>query len=236
VKSAVSIHEEVRVKEQNLERFLCYDRYLRHAFRLLLFDGSRTISDYENLHLGEVSGLASGAYQISNSSATYADLTLEQALLEFADDPANPPVVRVTKHFLFGPTPEGCEVSCDFRLTLSATLRRPVAIGVESVINLLAPTEPDRFFETLEGPRNLRLSGALPGPVLRVRDGWQRLRVTLHAPQTEEFWITPIESVSESEGGFERVYQGSQILAFWRPNLTSHTSFSGRLVWRVEAI
>ena len=158
------------------------------------------------------------------------------ARAEFADDPANPPVVRVTKHFLFGPTPEGCEVSCDFRLTLSATLRRPVAIGVESVINLLAPTEPDRFFETLEGPRNLRLSGALPGPVLRVRDGWQRLRVTLHAPQTEEFWITPIESVSESEGGFERVYQGSQILAFWRPNLTSHTSFSGRLVWRVEAI
>lgn len=236
VKNAVSIHEKVQVKEPNLERFLCYDRYLRHAFRLLLFDGSRSISDYENLHLGEVSGIAAGAYQICNSSTTYADLVLEQPLLEFADDPANPPVVSVTKHFLFGPAPHGCEVSCDFRLTLSATLRRPVAIGLESVINLLAPTEPDRFFETPEGPRNLRYTGALPGPLLRVQDGWQKLRVTLHAPNIQEFWVTPIESVSESEGGFERVYQGSQILAFWRPNLTSQTSFTGRLLWKVEAI
>jgi Domain of unknown function (DUF1926) len=60
--------------------------------------------------------------------------------------------------------------------------------------------------------------------------------VTLHAPNIQEFWVTPIESVSESEGGFERVYQGSQILAYWRPNLTSQTSFTGRLLWRVEAI
>jgi hypothetical protein len=236
VKSAVSIHEPVREKEPNLERFLCYDRYLRHAFRLLLFDGGRTIADYENLHLGEVSGLASGAFQVCNSSATYADLQLEQSLLEFADDPANPPLISVAKHFLFGPAPQGCEVSCDFRLTLSATVRRSLAIGIESVINLLAPTEPDRFFETPEGPRNLRFSGVLPGPLVRVQDGWQRLRVTLHAPRTEEFWVTPIESVSESEGGFERVYQGSQILALWRPNLTSRTSFSGRLLWRIEAI
>ena len=28
-------------------------------------------------------------------------------------------------------------------------------------------------------------------------------------------WISPIETVSESEEGFERVYQGSQILAVW---------------------
>jgi len=32
--------------------------------------------------------------------------------------------------------------------------------------------------------------------------------------------------VSESEGGFERVYQGSQILALWRPDFVQHTSFS----------
>ncbi len=54
-------------------------------------------------------------------------------------------------------------------------------------------------------------------------------------PAASEFWIAPIETVSESEGGFERVYQGSQILALWRPDLTVHTSFSSRLLWRLES-
>jgi hypothetical protein len=52
----------------------------------------------------------------------------------------------------------------------------------------------------------------------------------------EEFWVAPIETVSESEEGFERVYQGSQILAVWRPVLTAQKSWSARLVWRIEAL
>jgi len=233
--SAVSIHDQVRVKEPHLERFLRYDRFPRHSFRLLMFDSSRTAGDYEALQLNELAGLASGAFEIRHSSANSADLALEQALPEFAADPANPPRLTVTKHFLFGPAPQGCEVSCDVSLTISAPLARPVYIGIESVINLLAPTEPDRFFEAPSGHQNLRFSGTLPAPLLRMEDGWQRLRVTLHAPGCEEFWIAPIETVSESEGGFERVYQGSQILALWRPDLTENTSSSARLMWRVES-
>ncbi len=38
---AVSIHDQVRVKEPNLERFLRYDRFPRHSFRALLFDLAR---------------------------------------------------------------------------------------------------------------------------------------------------------------------------------------------------
>jgi 4-alpha-glucanotransferase len=68
-----------------------------------------------------------------------------------------------------------------------------------------------------------------------MEDGWQRIRATLHAPASSEFWVAPIETVSESEGGFERVYQGSQILAVWRPDLTVHPSFSSRLLWRMES-
>jgi alpha-amylase len=68
-----------------------------------------------------------------------------------------------------------------------------------------------------------------------MEDGWQRVRVALHAPLAEEFWVAPIETVSESEEGFERVYQGSQILATWRPSFTTQKPWSARLVWRIEA-
>jgi len=232
---AVSIHDQVRVKEPNLEQFLRYDRFPRHSFRLLFFDPSRTYGDYEKLQLNELMAPAAGDFEIRHSSANYADLVFEQVLSEFATDPTNPPKLVITKHFLFGPAPQGCEVSCDISCTLSAPLTMPLRFGVESVINLLAPTERDRFFETSNGRQILRFSGALAGPLLRMEDGWQRLRITLHAPGSDEYWVAPIDTVSESEGGFERVYQGSQILALWRPDLTRKTSFSARLMWRVES-
>ena len=68
-----------------------------------------------------------------------------------------------------------------------------------------------------------------------MEDGWQRVRAELNAPLSEGFWVAPIETVSESEEGFERVYQGSQILAVWRPPLTTQKVWSTRLVWRLES-
>jgi alpha-amylase len=50
---------------------------------------------------------------------------------------------------------------------------------------------------------------------LRIVDEWQNVAATLAAPTAAQFWVAPIETVSESEEGFERVYQGSQILAVW---------------------
>jgi 4-alpha-glucanotransferase len=232
---AVSIHDQVRVKEPNLERLLRYDRFARHAFRLLLFDSGRTSADYELLQLAELAGAASGTFDIRHSSATYANFVYEQALPEFAADFANPPRLTVTKHFLFGPAPQGCEISCDITLGVSALLARPLRFGIESIINFLAPNEADRFFDSPAGQHPLRFAGALPSPLLRLEDAWQRIRATLHAPNSDEFWIAPIETVSESEGGFERVYQGSQILALWRPDLTNEQSFSARLMWRLES-
>ena len=67
-----------------------------------------------------------------------------------------------------------------------------------------------------------------------MEDGWQRIRATLHAPNDAEYWVAPIETVSESEGGFERVYQGSQILTVWRPDWSASTTFTARLLCRLE--
>jgi alpha-amylase len=233
---AVSIHDQVLVKEPNLERFLRYDKFARNAFRILVGDAGRTQADYESLQVNETSCLAAGPFQLRDSSANYANLVFEETCSEFALDREEPPKFSITKHFLFGPTPQGCEVSCDITLKASGGAAKPFIIGLESVINLLAPDNSDRFFETPQGTHNLRYSGVAQGPILRIEDGWQKLRVTLHAPNVECFWIAPIETVSESEGGFERVYQGSQILAVWRPAVSNPLSFSARLLWRVEAL
>src|SRR5260370_35075707 len=80
----------------------------------------------------------------------------------------------------------GCEVVCEVVVKLEEPLEKPIALGIESIVNLLAPAEPDRFFETSAGHENLRFSGTLPPPVLRMEDGWQRVRVVLHALSAKE--------------------------------------------------
>jgi len=227
------LHEQTRVKEPNLERFLQYDRWPRHAFRILVFDPKRTHAEYEALQLMEDPNFAAGEFAVESSGPFQADLTRETAMRPNHPASAATPV-SVTKRYSFSPAPGGCEVSCEVGLKLKEPLDRAVIVAIEMIVNLLAPNEPDRYFETPSGPQSLRYSGALPGPVLHMQDGWQRLRVTLHAPGSENFWIAPIETVSESEDGFERVYQGSQILARWR--LSTQKVLSARVVWRLETI
>jgi 4-alpha-glucanotransferase len=233
--AVASIHEQTRVKEPGLERFLRYDRWARHTFRTFLFDPMRTQADYENLELQEDAGFAGGAYSVRRSGDRDAELVREAAIGWPGMTANSGAVLTVSKLFSFGAAPRGCEIACEVRITQQAALEKPLAVGIESVVNLLAPEEPDRFFQTPSGPQNLRYSGCLPGPTLRMEDGWQRLRVALHAPGAEMFWVAPIETVSESEEGFERVYQGSQILAVWRPALASAKAWAGHLFWRVEA-
>jgi len=233
--AVASIHEQTRVKEPGLERFLRYDRWPRHAFRVMIFDPARTQADYEALELREAVGFASGAFTVKSSAPYEAELFRTDSLTLQGKNPSAGAKLLLVKQFSFSPAPHGFEAACEITLKFKETLEKPLAVGIESVINFLAPAEPDRFFETPAGRHHLRFSGSLPGPILRMEDGWQRVRVALHAPLVEEFWVAPIETVSESEEGFERVYQGSQILAVWRPELSTQKTWVTRLVWRIEA-
>lgn len=113
-------------------------------------------------------------------------------------------------------------------------------IGLEMVLNLLAPDAQDRYFEVGEAKHPLRWSAAVPASELksgrlRLVDEWQGIAVTLGTPGAE-FWIAPIETVSDSEAGFERVYQGSQILIVWPEEFATGTPWRGQMTLDVEPI
>lgn len=231
-----SIHEQVRVKEPGLERHLLYDRWPRHAFRLLLFAPEKTHADYEALRLDEDAGFAGGVYETTKAAGADTEFFRTGELSALAPEWRTRLQVRALKKFRFAPLARGFEVSCDVTLSHRGGAPLPLAVGLESVVNLLAPNEPDRYIETSAGRRPLRWSGAVPASTLSLTDGWQKLRVMLEAPEAREFWLAPIETVSESEAGFERVYQGSQILAVWLAEVPAEKPWSAHLVWRIESL
>jgi alpha-amylase len=68
---------------------------------------------------------------------------------------------------------------------------------------------------------------------LRVVDEWQNVAATIEAPAASQLWVSPIETVSESEEGFERVYQGSQILIVWPAEIAAGSPWRGEATLRI---
>jgi alpha-amylase len=220
-----SIHEQTRVKEEGLERWLHYDRWPRHAFRLLLFGPTKTYQDCATVSLDENAALAGGRFRVLDVSKTGATLASEES----ADWPAE-------KTFTFAPTPKGFEIGCGVTVRRTAPGAASVVIGIEAVVNFLAPAAPDRYFESSGQRYPLRWASAVPASSLRVVDEWQKTEVELRATAARDFWISPIETVSESEDGFERIYQGSQIIAIWPVELQTGAEWKGKLTLAVSTI
>ena len=107
-------------------------------------------------------------------------------------------------------------------------------VGVESVVNLLAPDAPDRYWALSAGRHPMNWAGATADPRVRAVDEWQNFAIEISAPGAAETWIEPIETVSESEAGFERVYQGSQILSVWRAEIAAGGEWSCEASWEME--
>jgi alpha-amylase len=200
---AASIHEQVKMKEPGLEKWLQYDRWARNAFRLLVFAQHKTLEDYREIRLEEDAAVAAGGFEIV--SATASEVTLRWS----------GPGLGVTKRFLFREGLDEAQIRCDTTLTWNGASPLEAQCGVEVIVNLLAPEEPDRRIEFAGASHALRWSGKAPSGKVRLVDEWQDVAVTVQASGAHEFWIAPIETVSESEEGFERVYQGSQILPVW---------------------
>jgi len=137
------------------------------------------------------------------------------------------------KTFSLANSATGFGILCDVALRRAAAGGASVYVGIEAVLNFLAPSAHDRYFESAGERQPLRWSSVAPGSHLRVVDEWQGVSVTLTAPHAQEFWITPIETVSESEEGFERIYQGSQIVAVWPLEIASGAEWRGQLNFNV---
>jgi alpha-amylase len=232
-RQVASIHEQQRVKEEGLERHLRYDRWPRHAFRLLLFPRGKSYADYEALRLEESQEFAAGAYKVVEASAKRLELEREGRLFPRAPDRNRELCLRVSKTLSFAESAEGFDVSCRIQLARQGSGPLSIQMGIEVIVNLLAPNEPNRYFESAGARHPLSWAARVAASELRLVDEWQQVTVALEAPQVSEFWIAPIETVSESEDGFERVYQGSQILAVWPAEPSVEEPWTAQVILRV---
>jgi 4-alpha-glucanotransferase len=236
-----SIHNQTLAKEAGLEQRLKYDRWPRNAFRLLLFPNGKTHADFEALRLEESAAFAGGDYQIEQATPRDVKLTLEAPLCQAMDGAESKVKLRAAKTFKLDGNEDGFTVACRLDLARPSpaspadvpSAPHRFTVGLEIVLNLLAPNVADRYFEFSGSRQPLEWSGIVEDSHVRLVDEWQDVAVEIDARAASHLWVAPIETVSESEEGFERVYQGSQILGVWEIDLSSAEAWSAETVLHV---
>jgi alpha-amylase len=202
-------------------RLLRYDRYARRSFRCYFFAKGKTVDNFFALELGEWKDPAKAAWSI-------ADVTAHDVRFAWKSQPE----VGIELAKAFSWREEGTDFALTCRLEIQNHSAQALegAVGLELIVNLLAANSPDRYWVLTaaaapqagpgaghSGGRQEPLAwlGEIPASSVRAVDEWDRLRLDISAPGAACFWIVPIWTVSQSESGFDAVYQGSSVMPVW---------------------
>ena len=204
-----TIHAAPAVKEAGLTALLRYDRFRRAALLDGLFppaDGREPLDPLEPWDAAWVTvGERPLDHEVKTSPREVAVLcsllrpdgrpmALQKSLVVAADDPV---------------------VAAGYRLRWEGEAPLDARWAVQCNLTLSAGDAPGRYFRVAGRP-SLGSRGRLEGAHgLAMVDEWLGGEIALSFSAPAEVAWAPVETVSLSESGFERIYQGSAVLVVW---------------------
>ncbi len=216
-----SIHDRVVMKEPNLNKHLHYDWFQRCSLvdHFLAPDASiaEIATGNRNLEAGD---FVTGSY-LSNIN-TQGQITHIQMVRDGSvKSGEHTYAVRIDK--IISIPSKQPELTIHYRLQNLTTESIDLWFGVDFVLALLAGNADDRYYtfpgKTIE-QRNLASTGVvLQSGAAYLTDEWLKLQIRLQFDKPADIWRYPIETISQSEGGFERVYQSSIVFPNWKISL-----------------
>ncbi len=208
-----SIHDIVRFKDEGLQDMLVIDWYDRACFQDHLLAPEATAEKFQRPDYGEWGDLVTGAYEVravvSQTGGAGCDLRRES----FVYAPGGPYPLSVDKSFRLEP---GGRLSCAYKLTTGED-SPAMRLGVELNLTLLSEVDPLRHMELSSRAKwgFDELAEAEDVEWLRLINRDQGYIVRLTPGRPAGLWHFPVETVSQSEDGLEKTYQGSSLMFVW---------------------
>jgi alpha-amylase len=224
--SARSIHDLVMVKENGLERYLVNDTYLRRPLSDHFLPVGTTLDDFAAVKYDEWGDFVCRPYDYSlNEREEGFEVALTRHGRVGRDEQALP--LTLAKTILF--PRQGETVTIQYRLTPSVRSDLTAMFGVEFDFNLLAPEAHDRF-AMIDGvmPEKAHLAAMLETSQARrvaYLDRYQQVGIAIETDRPGRLWRMPIYTVSLSEAGFEKVFQGNCTMFLFQPSFTTGEDF-----------
>jgi len=221
-----TIHEIFDSKEKDLDRYLHFDTYRRASFLDHFIPLSVDLESFRKGQFIEEGDFIESPYEIEIQKRG-KNRRLLFSRRGYLFQKGERYSIEVKKDFFFH---QGRPIlKAEYKISFQQEARIETVFGIEFNINLLAGEAPDRYYEIpghhLED-RRLASSGEIRGVTkIYLVDEWTGFKLFLGVDRSSTLWRFPIETVSLSESGFERVFQGSCLLLLWPLNLKEKGEF-----------
>lgn len=214
------MHNAVQMKEQGLESQLVYDWYRRASLVEHFLPLETTLEELQKNHQRELGDFLVSPFQTSVSGTkTKRSVTLTRIGNLHFNGVNHALELSKTITLAKGKS----EFTVDYTLALHGEGKIKLYFGVENLYGLLAGDAPDRYYYfdgvTLENNR-LNSVGEVHSKMIGLKDEWLKINARLDASEEARVMRYPIETISLSEGGFERVYQGSCAVMLFEVSLS----------------
>ena len=208
-----SIHEMVKVKEAGLAAHLVYDDYERRSGLVRFLAPDLGPAEWNAGGRDELGDFVDSAFRCERLGDGVA--VLARAGIVTIGGATFPVAVETTIRIGGGRLDPSLEL--ELNVTNGADRQLECRIGSEWGLTMLGGGgNPQAWWEVAGARSSHDGSGAAAsaGEVAQGND-WLGVQLTTATTPAADAWHAPIETVSNSEAGFERVYQGSALLLSW---------------------
>lgn len=221
--------ERIVLKQEGLDRQLIYDRYPRKALVDHFYDGDVALADLIAGRAAERGDFVTGTYLSKVQRAPD-----RVALVMERPGSVGGRAVTVRKTIALATGSPSLEVHY-----VLGDLSPGVAFHFAVELNLagMAGHATDRYYRDSSGTRLGMLDACLDLPAtegLALVDEWLDLGIALDWSRPAGLWCFPVETVSQSEGGYEGVYQSSAVIPHWTVVGDETGTWDVRIRWTLD--
>jgi alpha-amylase len=228
VTNVTTIHDIVLSKVKGLENLLYYDNYPRQSLLDHFLNKNTVLKNFACCHYDEEGDFLREEYKVyvhpDNTSVQFhRDGSLKQSELIYP--------IRVVKNISFDST-NNQTLLIDYEIINTSSDYFETIFAPEFNLSMLAGNAPDRFYYNSKndslGPlitegesNNEKMFG--------IKDLFQKIDIYFRLTKPAQIWYFPVQTVSQSESGFELVYQSSVILPRWKIKLSPKEKWTVRI-------
>ncbi len=211
-----TIHDLVLVREEGLSKKLYYDWYQRYSFLDHFLHPDTKFENFYKCQYGEQGNFTIEKYQIEEIDKKNFEVILSRIGNVWIGN--NSYQLKITKKFVVDDS-QSC-ISCSYEIkNLSNT---KIDLWFLSELNMLVFNQQQNISQEVETD------------CYKIFDEVKKFGVEIKSDQKKLFWIFPIETISLSEAGFERTFQGVCIAINSKFSLQKEEIYTTKIIVEIK--
>jgi 4-alpha-glucanotransferase len=213
-----TIHEMVAVTESGLSSKLHYDHHERRSGLVhILPAGGTSVEGLASATYQELGDFVEGRFEMIHMAAD----RLVARRTGSVTKPGGHFPLTIEKRFTFSGGRLDPSLELAINVENPGNLEASFELAVEWNINLMGGGHnPDAWYETPRGDAASRVAHDLPGSLpgthgIAFGNNYEGVRIEAAIEPAADLTWYPVETISNSDNGFERVYQGSALFFRW---------------------